>query len=397
MYQYSSSRRRIVLADTAHVTTIIPAESRGHARRGDEHEEPPTFGGDEPSFDVEAPPGSFGNPYPPDVVPAEFLAQLRTPAGTTPSPLLASKQPHNIARAELPDIAPLPVRKRSFKNEARESFNPQIKEIGIEPGRFYRKRAGQRCASAPQPGGSTQRQPGEPSTQRARKSDRDQKVLGRQEVSSQSRARPTTQFPSIPDLYPTAVELSHMSSQQQSAWGISATTSPKVQSNQLYSHGTTQGGHTHGSPSYGAPSYPSALPELNPTKPPCVMCLDQPATTMTEAGAFCDECWTAARQAARETFTPALVDAQHSDWLNQQTTMENGRRNRRVSFTMPRSSKSYPSELDVNEAVCVICGQGHGIMYSDAGRLCQVCWREVISAELRQQSGWVPKGPYWQS
>ena len=116
---------------------------------------------------------------------------------------------------------------------------------------------------------------------------------------------------------------------------------------------------------------------------------------MTMAGAFGDECWTAARQAARENFTPAIVDAQHSDWLNQQAPTESGQRNRRVSFTVPQSSRPDPSKMDVDEAVCVVWGQGQGIMYSDAGRLCSICWREVVSAELRQQSGWVPKGPHW--
>ena len=77
MPQYSRSRGRVVIADTAHVTTSIPAESTGHARRGGVQEEPPTFAMDEPSIDVEAPLGSFGNPYPPGVVAAEFLDELR--------------------------------------------------------------------------------------------------------------------------------------------------------------------------------------------------------------------------------------------------------------------------------------------------------------------------------
>ena len=85
----------IGLADSAHVATSIPAESMGHARR----------------FSLErSTTGNVWNPYPPAAVPAQFLEQLPPPAGITPSPLLASKQPHSIARAELP--------------------------VGIEPGRF---------------------------------------------------------------------------------------------------------------------------------------------------------------------------------------------------------------------------------------------------------------------
>ena len=415
-----TSRRRSRSHGSGHTTSTNPRQTHVHVAERDAaglpvDNSPPLQpsisqastlypGREQTSFNVEAPLGSFENPYPPGVTPSSFPDRVPIPPSITPSRPPALTEPQGTRRSSVPDDDRLPVRKRSQKKRIGDKLFPKIIDSGIEPGQFYRKRAGQRSASVPQRNSIISReQSSGPSLTGPGEIHQKLEIPDRRSLSLNTARDGAIERASYGYNIDFSIqETVDVSSTQQSAWGSSRIFHPDsddaalptptpaiVDHTQTSQHGFQLGSRTRESRArnsslsipndiaewprirgthlepptdtqpyffvpfernyfHGTTSYrPTSPPPVPPKEPlptaQCIACADRPAAIMAEAGAFCDECWTAAYQTASSASSPAGADIWDTESAVDHITAENTRRNRQVSFSLPKSSVQEPA------------------------------------------------------
>jgi len=338
----------------------------------------------------EAPLDSLASPYPSEATPA---VPEQSPAQLNPKRPDHNEHLNAARRHSLPDIDTPLERKSSFKQLIEKQFFPRIIDSGTEPGQFYRKKAGQRCASAIQSElFETPGQAGIASPMGVSKPTEAHEAANHRSALSNLGQAPAEQALRRQRFYPTVQELAYMSSQQQAAWGIAGSINHDYQDASSPMPELATGDQPHylapiehpdwdNTPSHEHASKTPVSIKVPLSIPHCVICASRPSMIMAETGAFCTPCRMAARQAGRSITTASNDDDCGSESLVDTVTTENTRRNRRVSFELPCWSSDGSSELDATEASCVLCGQIPGIIHGNAGGLCQRCWRETMNAE----------------
>jgi len=190
----------------------------------------------------------------------------------------------------------------------------------------------------------------------------------------------------------TVEVLAYKSSQQQAAWGIAGSINHDYQDasspmpelatgDQLHYLAPIEHSDWDINPTHEHASKPLSSKQVPLSIPHCVICTSHPSMIMAENGAFCTECWMAARQAGRRITTAPDDDDSGSESLVDMVTTKNTRRNRNVSFELPYWLSDGSSKLDATEASCVLCAEISGITHGNADGFCQRCWREAINGE----------------
>jgi len=247
----------------------------------------------------------------------------------------------------------------------KERLFPKITDFGIENDHFYRKRAGQRSGSKPKPGGTGAQQ------RVVRSSHARVDVPANDEGTGRRIVRPVSrtygkgeQVHRSLSTSPVAEYVTQIPLQQRSARELSEPVGSNVQSNQSYQSGPIDGTTTNNRSSRADTLPPPVPPKVPLSASFCILCDSQQAGVKAAAGAFCDECWTAAHQAAGSAPSATHIDNAAPDVANcvsmsdngdsdsplDQITAENTRRNRHVHFEVPQSS-SITRDLNVDENI----------------------------------------------
>jgi len=247
----------------------------------------------------------------------------------------------------------------------KEKLFPKITDFGIENDHFYRKRAGQRSGSKPKPGGTGAQE------RVVRSSHARVDVPANDEGTGRRIVRPVSrtygkgeQVPGSLSTSPVAEYVTQSPLQQRSARELSEAVGSNVLSNQSYQSGPIDGTTTNNRSSRAGTLPPPVPPKVPLSASVCILCDSQQAVVKAAAGAFCDECWTAAHQAAGNAPSATHIDNAAPDVANcasmsdngdsdsplDQITAENTRRNRHVHFEVPQSS-SITRDLNVDENI----------------------------------------------
>lgn len=247
----------------------------------------------------------------------------------------------------------------------KEKLFPKITDFGIENDHFYRKRAGQRSGSKPKPGGTGAQE------RVVRSSHARVDVPANDEGTGRRIVRPVSrtygkgeQVPGSLSTSPVAEYVTQSPLQQRSARELSEAVGSNVLSNQSYQSGPIDGTTTNNRSSRAGTLPPPVPPKVPLSASVCILCDSQQAVVKAAAGAFCDECWTAAHQAAGSAPSATHIDNAAPDVANcasmsdngdsdsplDQITAENTRRNRHVHFEVPQSS-SITRDLNVDENI----------------------------------------------
>jgi len=154
--------------------------------------------------------------------------------------------------------------------------------------------------------------------------------------------------------FPAAENITQIPPQQRSAQGVSEPVKSNVQDHPSYQPGPIDSTTTNSRSSRAGTLPPSVQLKLPLSASSCIICDSQQATVQVEAGAFCDECWAAAHQAAGNAPSAINVDVAAPKVVNGASNGDNGgsdspldhittgnmRRNRHVHFEVPQSSSA---------------------------------------------------------